>query len=361
MLCRPVCWTSLHPLDSFTIAFTLLFLSIELSASGSGFSKSYLETPDPASYWSLNEICKSYRGNGMKLLMFDTGITHEAHPSFAPAVYRKIEEYGLDTCNDLDGHGTCCAGIACGNETKLLVQSVDCKLRGVAPSANLVIWKGYDYVNKIHTDTWLQQLEDMASNCDGVDVVVISSGFEGPDRRMKDTIKKLDNNGVIVVCAAGNDGATNIHNIKYPARYPQTICVGAHDRNGHPCGFSSVGGARTIDVFALGDNIIGPNRVDQTLEDSNNYKYLREDEGTSFAAPAVGALICLILQAVKDTCERHYDQIKETDSMKILLQKLSTDKRVISCEQLKKFFDKDGPTYLGPKHFIDDMIASREI
>ena len=46
----------------------------------------------------------------MKLLMFDTGITRdELHPSFAPA---KIETFG--NCDDLDGHGTCCAGIACG-------------------------------------------------------------------------------------------------------------------------------------------------------------------------------------------------------------------------------------------------------
>ena len=99
----------------------------------------------------------------------------------------------------------------------------------------------------------------MALNCDGVDVVVISSGSEEPVKRMKDAIKKLDSKGVIVVCAAGNDGAEDSHNvnIKYPACYPQTICVGAHDRDGHPCGFSSVG---EIDVFALGKDIIGPNR-----------------------------------------------------------------------------------------------------
>ena len=40
---------------------------------------------------------------------------------------------------------------------------------------------------------------------------------------MKDAIKKLDKQEVIVVCAAGNDGAKDLHNIKYPARYPQTI------------------------------------------------------------------------------------------------------------------------------------------
>ena len=117
--------------------------------------------------------------------------------------------------------------------------------------------------------------------------------------------------------------------------------------------FSSVGSA--IDIFALGENIAGPNCVDTTLEDSNFYKYLRQDDGTSFAAPAVGALICLILEAVKDTCRReHYDQIK-------LLLKLATEKRVISCKQLDKFFNKDSRFYLGPNHFIQEMVSSREI
>ena len=41
----------------------------------------------------------------------------------------------------------------------------------------LVIWKGYEYADKIFVDTWLQQLEEMASNCDGVDVVVLSSAW----------------------------------------------------------------------------------------------------------------------------------------------------------------------------------------
>ena len=331
---------------------------------GSGFSKSNLEIPDPASYWSLNEICKRYRGDGMNLLMFDTGITREFHPSFAlgPVVYRKITHYPIANCDDLDGHGTFCAGIACGIETELLVKSVKCKLRGVAPSANLVIWKGYDYANKITFDTWLQQLEDMASNCDSVDVVVISSGYDEPNTRMYEAISMLDNNGVIVVCAAGNDGAKDGNNIKYPASYAQTICVGAHDRNGHPCGFSSVGGDRAIDFFALGEKLIGPKPVDETLDDSNDAKYLKVDYGTSFAAPAVGALICLLLQAVRNTCAHQYSaQLKRNEFMKKLLKRLSTDKRVISREQLKKFFDEGGPTYLGPVHFIEDMIASREI
>ena len=61
--------------------------------------------------------------------------------------------------------------------------------------------------------------------------------------------------------------------------------------------FSSVGSE--IHVFALGEYIIGPkNHVNTNLEDSNINKYFRQvDVGTSFATPAVGAPICLILHA----------------------------------------------------------------
>ena len=128
----------------------------------------------------------------MTLLMFDTGITHESHPSFPRLV--KVETL------------------------------VD-----------------FDYAEKIPLDPWLKALEDMASyyarDDVHVDVVVISSGFKQRNIRMKDAITTLVSNGVIVVCAAGNDGEKNIHNVKYPARFSQTTCVGAHDRNGRPCGF----------------------------------------------------------------------------------------------------------------------------
>ena len=139
----------------------------------------------------------------------------------------------------------------------------------------------------------LQQIEDMALNCDGVDVVVISSGFEEPVKCMKDAIKKLDSKGVIVVCAAGNDGAEDSHNvnIKYPARYPQTICVWS-TRSGWP----------SMWFFISWWNRRFCTRKrhhwsKSTPKDSNIYKYLRQGDGTSFATPAVGALICLILEA----------------------------------------------------------------
>ena len=61
-------------------------------------------------------------------------------------------------------HDTC-AAITCGNVPDGLPAKC-CELE-VAPMT----------LSKIPIDTWLQQLEDLASNCNGVDVVIISSAW----------------------------------------------------------------------------------------------------------------------------------------------------------------------------------------
>lgn len=48
-------------------------------------------------------------------------------------------------------HSTC-AGIACDNAPNGL--PVNCRKLEVAPYANLMIWKGYDCVQKIPIDTY---------------------------------------------------------------------------------------------------------------------------------------------------------------------------------------------------------------
>ena len=59
------------------------------------------------------------------------------------------------------------------------------------------------HAKEIHIEPWLQQLEDMASNCDGVDVVVISSGFEEPDERCNQKTIQQRSSYVIMVVLLG--------------------------------------------------------------------------------------------------------------------------------------------------------------
>lgn len=63
----------------------------------------------------------------------------------------------------------------------------------------LVIYKGYEYADKIFIDTLLQQLEEMASNCDGVDVVVISSAWLWGIPNQKIDNKAVANSGFVLL------------------------------------------------------------------------------------------------------------------------------------------------------------------
>ena len=264
-------------------------------------SREIIQVPDPAAFWGLDdELAREYTGEGSSLLVFDTGIASTLR-CFASREVGKTLLF-MNPCDDNDGHGSFCARISCGDRFEDASNGKAFICRGVAPDATLAIWKGYEHgkkdVNedwsKEWTSEWSSQLDQMVDEVDSsVDVVVISSCSEVYNEDAKQAIQKLHTENVIVVCAAGNLGKKDKVNIGFPARLDEVICVGAHDRNGDQCSFSSHDiSTRKCDVLALGDDVIGI-KLDGSLT---------KCRGTSIATPAVGGLICLILQAIKERC-----------------------------------------------------------
>ena len=317
-------------------------------------SPNVVNTPDPSSHWELQQHCK-YDGEGTTIAIVDTGI-QKFHPAFASrkhpkSLYQLVGDASL-TFGDSYGHGTLCAGVACGDPFVNTFDGSKVKCRGVAPKATLVVSKAYETKgsqwygvqalgNLVHAMT-TQNLK--------LDVVVLSSGCADKQPGLHEAIKALDQRDVIVVCAASNEGAIDKKAIWYPARYRETICIGSNDRNGKPSSFSPVG--EDMDFLALGEHIIGPNLVNS----------LTQDYGTSFAAPAVGGLICLILQAVADKCPSKLKQIHNGETMKKLLQKLTSEDPhnkqegygSIKRDQVKNFFSD-------PAHFITRLEMDKSI
>ena len=283
--------------------------------------------------------------------MVDTGI-QQSHPAFDS---KQLQTAPIDLC----GHGIFVAGIACGTPFQGMLpdrSTVNC--RGVAPKAKLVIYKACDNY-QLRWDA-VPALKDL-SQLPELDVVVMCGGYPEYNPELHDAIKRLDLNKVIIVCAASNEGARDKAAICYPARYPETICIGSHDEYGNRSRSSPVG--EEMDFLAPGEGIFGPcydfeHRRQQGFTDY----LLAKGKGTSLAAPAVGGLICLILEAIAKKCPDKLDQIHNGYTMKKLLQKLTSEALrnpsdgygSIKRDQVMHFFED-------PKFFIKMLVRENVI
>jgi len=122
-------------------------------------------------------------------------------------------------------------------------------------------------------------------------------GAEVLSASMEEAIRRALENGVIVICAAGNFGTSDF---AYPAAYPTCLSVGAADRAWFRVPESNFG--EWVDVAAPGIEIVG-GWVDGTV---------KELRGTSSAAPHVAGLAGLLWSAGFSTPEQVRDRIEAT-------------------------------------------------
>jgi Subtilase family len=233
----------------------------------------------------------STRGRGITIAVIDTGIDY-THPSlgggFGPG-FRVSGgwDFVFDDADPMDdhGHGTHVAGIAAANSAELT---------GVAPEATLLAYKVLDGQGKgMHSDIIAAIDRAIDPNGDGdtadaADVINLSLGGPGsPDDPVAQAVENAIANGVVVVCAAGNDG--DFFRIGSPAAAPGAITVGNAELGGALSPFTSKGpntGLYTIkpEVVAPGEGIVSAWPAGGT----------RPLSGTSMAAPHVAGAAALL-------------------------------------------------------------------
>ncbi len=248
---------------------------------------------------------KGFKGEGMSMAIIDAGFYHyQTLPAFDSVRLNNqiIETYDFvnneTSVNEDDVHGMECFSIIAGNIPGQLV--------GSSPKAKFYLYRSEDVFSEspVEEQYWIAAAERADSN--GVDVISTSLGynlFDNPvfnysyaDMNGHTTlIAKASSfaakKGIIVLAAAGNEGANSWHFITTPADADSILTVGAVNVSGVVGDFSSYGpssdGRVKPTVASVG--------VSTALSSATGT--IITGNGTSFATPNMAGLVTCLWQA----------------------------------------------------------------
>ena len=238
-------------------------------------------------------------GAGVIVAVVDAGVAYENYDIYAQAPDLANTNFvpGYDFVNfdshpnDDNGHGTHVAGT--------IAQSTNNNLgvTGVAFGATIMPVKVLGADGSGSTTAIADGIHFAVDN--GAKVINMSLGSRFTSTTMEEACTYAYNNGVTVVCAAGNSGR-NI--LEYPAAYPQCISVSAVRLDSTLSYYSTYNSA--VDVCAPGGDVTidqdGDGYVDGVLQQTHDGTNFTEFsyyfyQGTSMASPHVAAAAALIL------------------------------------------------------------------
>ena len=241
---------------------------------------------------------------GPVVAVMDTGIDVN-HPELKQSIvggYNARAGENPGNYQDYNGHGTHMAGIIAAAQNSQGIIGTVLRPRIVAVKVLDNTAHGYlsDFINGLQ---WVLT--------QGIGVINMSLSFQEDSPLLQSVISQLYMNGVIMVASAGNvcgsggqdDGGEDDGGetgcdpvldpsqraIRYPARYPWVIAVGATDFYNHVTGYSRTG--PELDLVAPGGSRLNQ-RILSTIPGSA-YAY---GSGTSPAAAHVSGTVAMLLE-----------------------------------------------------------------
>lgn len=254
---------------------------------------------------------------GITVAVLDTGIGR--HPDLTGRLLCFRDFVGNRGCQyDDNGHGTHVCGIICGNG-----RASGGDFQGMAPQSMLVVGKVLDIKGDGTTEHMLEGMKWVLSIRDKykVRILNISVGIGNLDDREKERalqqqIEELWDNGIVVVCAAGNKGPRN-GSISAVGASRKMITVGCHDGQycrGNPkrCEMYSGRGRlldnlRKPDLVAPGTDIMSCNRECRLIKGVYQNAYTAKS-GTSMATPIVSGAVARLLEKYPAMCNEEIKQ-----------------------------------------------------
>ena len=292
------------------------------------------DLPPGAMYHVVDQIgaralwAQGYTGKGVNVAVIDTGIAPVESLTGAGKVVATVDfsSEASDPATafvDSNGHGTFIAGIIAGSEPGAdPAQAAEHPewFLGVAPDAGIVSVKVDDRVTGVDQADVISGIDWVVAHADDLDIGVINlsynsgspTGYESDP--LAAAVERAWQAGIVVVAAAGNDGAA-ANGLASPANDPYVIAVAGADVSDTGIAVadwsSSGDGVRNPDVSAPGSHIQSL-RAPGSDADLNHPEGFVDDEtfrgsGSSPASAVVSGQAALLLQARPDLTP---DQIK---------------------------------------------------
>ncbi len=233
---------------------------------------------DPEQPWGVQRVKAAAawprsRGKGVKVAVIDTGVDR-AHKDLAGVLvggFNALDKNKPEDWHDEEGHGTHVAGtIGARRDGQGVV--------GVAPEVSLYAVRVLDKNGDGTYDDVIAGIEWAVAN--GMQVANMSLGADEGSEPLHRAVQAAAAKGLVIVAASGNTGSA----VNFPARYPETIAVGASDKNDKLAFFSSRG--PEVDFIAPGMDVPSLRLGGGDPETMS---------GTSMAAPHVSGLAAIAL------------------------------------------------------------------
>lgn len=234
---------------------------------------------------------KGWTGNGIRVAVLDTGI--QKHPDLTGRVicFRDFVN-GAVTCYDDYGHGTHVSGILCGEG------KVKKEYRGIAPGADLLCLKVLDKNGNgrreqvIRGIQWvIRHQREYAIRIMNISVGSVREGNE-QDRKLIESVEQAWDQGIVVVCAAGNLGPEP-YTITAPGNSRKVITVGMSEEREN--WYSGCGPTYSCvckpDLVTPGSQIWSCNAFYQAQRN-----YYCQKSGTSMSTPMISGAVALLLE-----------------------------------------------------------------
>lgn len=269
------------------------------------------------------------RGTGVTVALLDSGVAYRTSGTYVQASDLAGTSFrtGWDFVNsdpypdDDNGHGTHMAGCIAQSTNNYI------GVAGVAYGATILPVKVMDNTGSVSIADEVDGIYYAVNN--GAHIINLSLGGEGTSESEETAINYAVDNGVVVICSAGNSGSSTL---EYPASYSQSISVSAVRYDKTLASYSNYGSA--IDICAPGGDISVDQNFDfygdgilQQTHDGTNLStfYYYFMEGTSPAAALVSGVAALVIG--KSTSNLSPQQVKT------ILSSSSTDLGAVGWDQ----------------------------